>query len=63
VHSFLTRGLHMGALLVVSCIAKHLEVPIVSLESLVRLFGTEEQPESAEDVQTYRHHHVRTEFN
>ena len=54
VHSFLeTRGLHMGALLVVSCIAKHLEVPIVSLESLVRFFGTEEQPVSAEDVQTY----------
>ncbi len=53
VHSFLTRGLHMGALLMVSCIAKHLEVPIVSLESLVRFFGTEEQPVSAEDVQTY----------
>ena len=53
VHSFLTRGLHMGALLMISCIAKHLEVPIVSLESLVRFFNMDGQPESAEDVQTY----------
>ena len=53
VHSFLTRGLHMGALLMISCIAKHLEVPIVSLESLVRFFDIEGEPESAEDIQTF----------
>lgn len=53
VHSFLTRGLHMGALLMVSCIAKHLEVPIVSLEALVRFFNDDEVSTSAEDVQTH----------
>lgn len=53
VHSFLTRGLHMGALLMISCIAKHLEVPIVSLESLKRFFDSEEAPTTAEDKQTY----------
>lgn len=53
VHSFLTRGLHMGALLMVSCIAKHLEVPIVSLESLVRFFNSDEPAVAPEDVQTH----------
>jgi hypothetical protein len=53
VHSFLTRGLHMGALLMISCIAKHLEVPIVSLESLKRFFDSTEAPTTAEDKQTY----------
>jgi hypothetical protein len=54
VHSFLTRGLHMGALLMVSCIAKHLEAPIVSLEALVRFFNDDDvSSESAEDVQTH----------
>lgn len=53
VHSFLTRGLHMGSLLMVSCIAKHLEAPIVSLEALMRFFNDDEVGESAEDVQTH----------
>lgn len=53
VHSFLTRGLHMGSLLMVSCIAKHLEVPIVSLESLVRFFEMDGGPETPEDHQTF----------
>lgn len=44
VHSFLTRGLHMGTLLVISCIAKHLEVPIIPLESLCEFFDQEEAP-------------------
>lgn len=53
VHSFLTRGLHMGSLLMVSCIAKHLDAPILSLEALVRFFNDDEVSESAEDVQTH----------
>lgn len=53
VHSFLSRGLHMGSLMMTSCIAKHLEVPIVSLEALVRFFNDDEVAESAEDTQTH----------
>lgn len=53
VHSFLARGLHMGSLLMVSCIAKHLEAPVVSLEALVRFFNDEEVAETAEDIQTH----------
>ena len=41
-HSFLTRGVHMGALLMVACIAKHLEVPILTLENLQTFFDTDE---------------------
>ena len=53
VHSFLTRGLHMGALLMTACIAKHLEVPIIGVESLRHFFDSEEAPVSAEDRQTH----------
>ena len=48
VHSFLTRGLHMGSLLMISCIAKHLEVPIISIEGLCEFFDAEGEPASGE---------------
>ena len=41
-YSFLTRGVHMGALLMIACIAKHLEVPILTLENLQTFFDTDE---------------------
>ena len=53
VHSFLARGLHMGALLMMSCVAKHLEVPIIGVESLKRFFDSEEPPTAPEDKQTH----------
>ena len=46
VHSFLTRGLHMGALLMTACIAKHLEAPIIGIDSLRRFFDSEDAPET-----------------
>jgi hypothetical protein len=36
-HSFLTRGFHMGCLLMISCVAKHLEVPIIDIDTMCEL--------------------------
>lgn len=52
-HSFLTRGLHMGALLMIACIAKHLEVPIISVDSLRRFFDADTgEPETPDERYT-----------
>jgi hypothetical protein len=42
VHSFLSRSIHMGALMMVACIVAHLEVPIIPLEDLKHFFDTSE---------------------
>ncbi len=41
-YSFLTRGLHMGCLLMISCIAKHLEVPIINLDTMCELLDCQQ---------------------
>ena len=41
-YSLLTRGINMGSLLMIACVAKHLEVPILTLESLQTFFDTDE---------------------
>lgn len=41
-HSFLTRSIHMGALMMVACIVAHLEVPIIPLDNLKHFFDTTE---------------------
>lgn len=38
VHNLLTRGVHMGCLLMMAVMAKHLNVPVISLEQLKRFF-------------------------
>ena len=42
VHSFMTRGVHMGALLMVVCIAKHLMVPIINMHNLIEFFNSDQ---------------------
>jgi len=42
VHSFLTRSIHMGALMMVACIVAHLEVPIIPLEDLKDFFNSKQ---------------------
>ena len=37
-HDVLTRGVHMGALLMTTCFAKHLEVPVVNINALIEFF-------------------------
>lgn len=51
-HSFLTRGLHMGSLMMVGCIAKHLNVPIINLDALRRFFDEDEIPREGEGRHT-----------
>jgi hypothetical protein len=51
-HSFLTRGLHMGSLLMIGCIAKHLSVPIINLDALRRFFDEDSAPTEGEGRHT-----------
>ena len=52
-HSFLTRGLHMGAMLMVSCIARHLEAPVIPLDNLKDFFDSEGPPVKSEDKKAF----------
>lgn len=40
--NFLTRGLNMACLLMINCIAKHLEVPIIDMETMCELLECDE---------------------
>jgi hypothetical protein len=53
-HSFLTRGIHMGCLLMISAIASHLKVPIIPIDNLRTFFDEENEPaQDGEDRITF----------
>ena len=41
-HSFLTRGVHYGALMMVSCVMMELKVPVVPIADLQEFFASDQ---------------------